>query len=184
VSQKYIAGYRAQTREKTVRYTVAFVLLVTVVAVLQVTVFSKYRILGAVPDLMLCTVVCVAFFTGRFAGAITGIGAGFLIEAMGAVGISILPVAYLLCGYLVGHYARAVIPRRFLSYLIYLSVALILRAALTLTYVCLTYAKIDLPAILLQIILPELLTTAIFGCALYAPIRLICMLPEKKKRKE
>ncbi|MBQ9132649.1 MAG: rod shape-determining protein MreD [Clostridia bacterium] len=181
MGQKYITGYRAQTRAKSVRYTVAITLLVLILAVLQVSLFSRFRIFGAVPDLMLCTVVCVAFFSGRFAGAITGIGAGFLIEALGSVGISILPVAYLICGYLVGHYARAVIPRRFLLFLLYFAIALILRVALTLTYVCLTYAQVSLPSVIVGILLPELAATALCGCALYAPIKLLCNCLEKNK---
>ena len=182
MGQKYISGYRAQTRAKSIRYTVVITLTVLMLAVLQVSLFAKFRIFGAVPDLMLCAVVCVAFFSGRFAGAITGIGAGFLIEALGSTGVSVLPVAYLVCGYLVGHYARAVIPRRFLSFLLYFGISLILRVAVTLTYVCLTYAQISLPSVIISILLPELAATALCGCALYAPIRLICMLPEKKKR--
>ena len=180
MGQKYVTGYRAQARAKSIRYTVFIALLVLVLAILQVSFFANVRLFGAVPDLMLCCVVCIGFFSGRFAGAITGIGAGFLIEALGSVGISLLPVAYLLCGYLVGHYARAMIPRKFLSFLVYFFIALLFRAAITLTYVCLTYAQFSLVTILVGTVLPEMAATAICGCALYLPIRGLCLLLEKK----
>lgn len=180
MSQKYILGHRAQTRTLAIRYTVLVGLLLTLIAVLQVSFFSRFRLFGAVPDLMICTVLCLAFFSGKYMGAVTGIAAGFLIEAMGSTGITLLPICYLFCGYIAGHYARAVIPRRYSVYLIYLSVTLFFRAAITFLYACLNYKSINLPQILLQSVLPEMLLTAIAGCLLYFPLMLFCERLEKK----
>ena len=173
MSQKYVSGYRAQTRARAARYILSISGAILLLAVLQTTLFARARIFGAIPDLMLCAVICIAYFLGRYAGAVTGIGAGVLIEALGSVGVSILPVVYLLCGYLAGHYARAVTPKRYGAYLVYLAVALPVRAATTLTYACLSYHSIDLPKILLQTVLPELVATAICGCVLYVPLMLL-----------
>ena len=174
MSQKYILGHRAQTRSRAIRYTVLVGLLLILVAVLQVSLFSRHRLLGAVPDLMICTVLCVAFFAGRYAGAITGIGAGFFIEAMGSVGISLLPLFYFLLGYVAGHYARTVYPKRYTVYLFYFILTVIFRMIITVIYIALTYESFELLEVITKILLPEAADTAVAGCILYFPIKALC----------
>lgn len=168
---KYILGHRAKTRSAVIRYTVLTAVLLVVVAVLQVSLLSRFRLFGVVPDLMICTVLCLSFFGGRYMGAIVGIAGGFLIEAIGGgAGLVLLPLFYLLFGYLTGHYARAIIPRSYPSYLVYLGFAVILRMALTLLYACMTYQSIRLPTLFVQTLLPEALLTAAVGCLIYFPM--------------
>jgi len=181
MSQKYILGHRAQRRSAAIRYTVTVGILLILAAVLQVSLLSRFRIFGAVPDLMIVTVLCIAFFNGRYMGAITGIAAGFLIESIGAEGIMILAICYLFFGYLVGHYAQAVRQNGFPYYLIFLGVALLYRAAITVFYACLNYNDVNLPQILVQSALPELFGTALAGVVLYFPIKCYCRLMEKKQ---
>ena len=181
MGQKYISGYRAQTREKSLRYTVSFSLLVLFMAIFQVSVFGRYKLFGAVPDLMLCTVLCVAFFSGRYAGAITGVGAGFLIEALGSTGLSLLPVAYLILGYVVGYYAKGSAFRRFPSYLICRLVGVLARGALTGIYVYLLYDGVAFGRLFLHTLLPEAAATALCGVILYFPILMLCRVLERKK---
>ena len=180
MSQKLILGHRAQTKARIIRYTVLVGLVLILSAILQVSLFSRFRLFGAVPDLMIVAVLCIAFFCGRYAGAVTGIAAGFLIEAIGTSGISILPLCYFLCGYLVGHYARTV-QKSYPPYLIYLGCILLIRATVTVLYACMTYQNVNLPLILVRSVLPEALVTAIAGCALYFPLKLFCYYLENKK---
>ena len=174
------SGYRAQSRSKAIAYTLTVGILLLLLAVLQVSFFGRFSFFGAVPDLMLCAVMVVSFFLGRYTGAISGIAAGFLIESIGSSGISLLPIFYMLCGYICGHYARAINPKRYPVYLIFFGVSLLLRAAMTLIYICLTYRNVNLPENLLYSVLPELGGTAIAGLILYAPIKPICAYLERK----
>ncbi len=177
---KYILGRRAQSRSEVLRYSILLAVTLILVATLQVSLFSRFRLLGAVPDLMICTVLCFAYFDGLHTGAIAGIAGGFLIEAIGSTGVILLPLFYLLLGYLTGHYARTVVPRSYLPYLVYLGLTLILRMGLTLFYACISYRSIDLPLLLIRTLLPELLVTAIAGCVIYFPMRWICGLMNKR----
>ncbi|MBQ8309435.1 MAG: rod shape-determining protein MreD [Clostridia bacterium] len=179
--QNRILGYQAQARSKIVLNTVTIGALLILCSTLQVSLFGRFKIFGAVPDLMLCTVLCIAYFRGKYAGSITGIAAGVLIEAIGSQGISLLPVVYMVFGYVVGHYSRAIHPKRYTVYLIALACGLCLRAFVTVGYTCLTYELINLPQILLCAVLPEMSGTAIMGCALYYPVQLICKLLDKFK---
>lgn len=175
-------GYSSQSRKGVILYTLGICAFILVVGVLQVTLLARVRIFGATPDLTACAVLCVGFFMGRYAGAITGIGAGFLIEAMGSVGISLLPLFYMLLGYVTGYYARVIVPKRYTAYLIYLLCAVCLRAALTLTYVGLTYSSFHLIQVLLKTVLPEAASTAVFGGLLYFPAKLLSGFLNKKRK--
>ena len=44
--------------------------------IMQSTVFGRWKLFGAVPDLMLCAVVLLGYCNGREEGAVGGIAAG------------------------------------------------------------------------------------------------------------
>ena len=180
MSQKYILGQRAQTRKRSARYVVLISLLLLILAVLQVSFFGRFRLLGAVPDLMIVAVLCIGFFTGPYTGAVSGIGAGFLIESLGSAGLTILPLCYLFEGYLAGYYARNTARGNILQYFIYLGITLVWRAAITLLYACLTYEQVNFLSVLTHSVLPEALGTALAGMALYFPLLLFCGMLERK----
>lgn len=182
MAQNRVFGYRAQTRSMMIRYTVVFGAVLLLGAILQVSLFGRLRFFGAVPDLMLCMVLAFAVLCGRYAGAITGIGAGFLIEAIGSTGISLLPVFYLLCGYVAGSFSSGETRgRSYPMYLLWLLCGLCLRAGMTVTYAALTYRYIRLPEILLYEVLPEAGITAIAGLVCYFPVCAVCRRLKKRK---
>ena len=166
-------GSQAKGQSTRLRYVLLLSLLLLSIALLQVTLLSRYRLFDSVPDLMLCTVVCIGFFSGAQIGAICGIAGGFLIDALGSFGISILPVFYLLCGYVVGHYARAVYPKRITAYAIYAFFSIILREGASLTLAAATYDSVNLPKILLYSVLPESLLTLAMALLCYFPMKFI-----------
>lgn len=180
MSKKYILGHRAQARTRAIRYTVWIGILLILLAVLQVSLFPYFRLFGGIPDLMIVAVLCLSYFSGRYMGAVTGIAAGFLIDAIGSTGIVILPICYLFLGYVVGHYAKILGHSGYVSYLAYLGITLLYRAVITVLLACMSYSTVHLIEILLHSVLPEMLTTAIWGCILYFPLCLFCRLLAKK----
>ncbi|MBQ9806034.1 MAG: rod shape-determining protein MreD [Clostridia bacterium] len=180
MSQKYILGRHAQTRKQSVRYVVVISLLLLLLSVIQLSFFGRFRIFGAIPDLMIAAVLCIGFFTGPYTGAVSGIGAGFLIDALGTSGISVLPLCYLLAGYLTGYYARKESQKGLVQYLIFLAVTLVYRAVITVLYAWIVLGSSNFAALLLGAVLPELFGTALAGLALYFPMRLLCGWLEKK----
>ena len=174
MSRNRMMGFEAKARSRLVVFCVSLALLILGGAVIQTSAFSKLTYIGAVPDIMLCIVLCVSYFNGRHYGAISGIFAGALIEAIASSGIVLLPLFYMVFGYTAGHYARVIQPKRFTPYLLYLMFALFLRAGLTILYACLTYQNINLLQIIARAVLPEMLATAIAGICLYFPLMLFC----------
>ncbi len=171
---KYILGRISQNRARAARYIITEAILFLSLAILQTSVFGRVRIFGGIPDLCFAALLMISYFCGKEAGAVTGIAVGFLIEALGSVGISILPVLYLFCGYVCGYFTRAVYPKRFTAFLAVLGCGIVVRGVITLIYVCLTYSNINLVSILLKTILPDLLATALFGFILYHPVKALC----------
>lgn len=174
MGKKYILGRISQNRARAAKYILTESALFLAVIVLQTTLFSRIRLLGAVPDLCFGTLLLISFFCGKETGAVTGIAAGFAVEAIGSVGISLLPVLYLFCGYVCGYFTRAIVPRRFGAFAAVLGAAAPVRGAITLVYICLTYDKVRLIQILIDTVLPEMLVTAAFACVLYAPVKGLC----------
>lgn len=78
--------------------------LVVVALVVQVTVLARLQLPGAVPDLLLLTVVALALVYGHTSGALIGFGAGLLADLAPPADHAVGRYALVLCviGYLVG----------------------------------------------------------------------------------
>jgi rod shape-determining protein MreD len=80
--------------------------LLFVAAVFQVSVFSQVHVFGAVPDVMLVSLVAVALLRGSVVGAIGGFCAGLVIDTatLGTLGLTSLVLT--LAGYWIGRYGE------------------------------------------------------------------------------
>ncbi|MFH8615492.1 rod shape-determining protein MreD [Streptomyces sp. NPDC017979] len=78
--------------------------LVVVALVIQVSVLARLQLPGAVPDLVLLTVLGLAFVYGHLAGAFIGFGAGLLADLAPPADHALGRYALVLCviGYLAG----------------------------------------------------------------------------------
>lgn len=139
--------------------------------VMQTTVFGRWKLFGAVPDLMLAAVVLLGYCRGREEGAIAGIVAGVFVASLGSVGVTIAPVFYMVIGYVCGYFARAVYPKGFGAYLFFLGVSLPFGSIRTVIQASLTHANPRPAMLLLYAVLPELFGTFLCGAALFFPLR-------------
>ena len=95
-------------------------------ALLQTSFFSVLRVFGAVPDLVLPAVIVIAVYDRERMGTIAGIMGGFLADALGGSGISLLPISYMICGITVALLAYSVLRRDFPSWLVGLLLSLVI----------------------------------------------------------
>ena len=174
MAQKYVFGRSAQNRARAAKFIITEAVLFLTVIVLQTTLFARIRVFGAIPDLAYVTLILIAYFCGREVGAVTGIAAGFAVDALGSVGISLLPVLYLFCGYVCGHFTRAVQPKRFVPYLTVLAAAIPVRTVITLIYICINYSTIHILELMVQNLLPEAAGTLLAALFLYYPVKMVC----------
>jgi rod shape-determining protein MreD len=80
--------------------------LLFVAAVAQVSIFSQLHVFGAVPDLLLVTLVAIALLRGSVVGAVGGFFAGLLVDTatLGTLGLTSLVLT--LAGYWIGRYGE------------------------------------------------------------------------------
>ncbi len=80
--------------------------LLFVASIAQVSIFSQLQVFGAVPDLLLVTLVAVALLRGSVAGAVGGFFAGLVVDtaALGTLGLTSLVLT--LAGYWIGRYGE------------------------------------------------------------------------------
>lgn len=166
---KYIVGRQSQNRNKIIRYTAVIGIYLFLLAIFQTSVLSVRKPFGGVPDLMMGTVLCISLYCGCHAGAITGIAAGFLIDAFGSVGLSLLPLVYFLVAYFFGYYTKVLGMSGYVTYLIGVLISLPVRLVTTLILSIAAAEGFRFSTFLLSTALPELLGTVIFSLILYFP---------------
>ena len=175
------SGFRLE--EDVIWKCVLCLLLITLLALLQTTVFARFRPFGAIPDLMLPFVVAFSMREGERWGAAAGLAAAFVIEALGSSGITLLPLLYVPVGYLcpivTRLYLRDSIPVR----MIFTAVSGVGRAVLTLLYLAVHVSSFSLGKLLAVVVLPEYASTFLLAM----PVHLIVWLllrPFHKPRSE
>lgn len=179
VGEKMRSDVTAAVVVKYIVYAVASLFLI----LLRTTFFSRFRPFGASPDILIVAVAAIALYEGGRAGAVFGVAIGFVAEALGGVGIILLPPVYMLVGYLCGTVATDYYRRSWVLFLVFDVCAAAARAFVSLLYVMMTWHTFDLSAVLTSVILPEFLSTLALS-----PLPALMLLPIylifRKKKKE
>jgi len=150
-------------------------------AVIQCSFFAQLRFLPAVPDLILGLIVGISMLDSQRAGAVCGIGAGFVIDALGSSGLSLSPLFYLFIGALCGAFSKKMLPG-FLSWLVNLFVFSLAKSVLTVLNVLYIANDIPFSEMLTKLLLPEFVTTFIICVPVFFVVKL-CMIPIDAKRR-
>ncbi len=159
VGGNYQVGVSVSDIVKCIVYAVLGLLLV----VLQISFFSRVKPFGAVPDVLISAVFCVAMFENERYGAIFGLAVGFVAEAAGGVGLTLLPLVYMLVGFVCGLVASEYYRRSVLLFLIFDACALLVRMFTTLLYVAFTWSIVDISVIIPRVLVPEALSTLVIS---------------------
>lgn len=146
----------------TVKKLIVYSVLVCVIALFQTNVLSGIGFFGTTPSLLLPFVVATAFFDGEKPGILAGLLGGALTDALGGVGISIMPLAYVLIAEatysLSGHFGHNRLPEfgaKLLWWYIWFAAAVGLNIMTTAFCILLTAGRVNIIAALGCIILPE-----------------------------
>ena len=82
--------------------TLAVLVQVFVLYILQASVFTSFAFAGVVPDLLIIPVVAVAFMRGSNKGMLTGFVCGILIDLTYSGFLGLFALMYILIGFLCG----------------------------------------------------------------------------------
>lgn len=131
--------------------------------------FSQLRPFGTVPDLCLAFTVALGMMFGSRFGAVFGVASGFFIDALSADGLSVKIILYLVCGALSGLFTvtefRPI--KDIWRYVAFLLSACAAKQLLLVMWVVLTAPFIDMAQIVVELILSELICTAVFSIPVY-----------------
>ena len=168
-------------RQLLLRRSIVYGLLIFFLAVIQCSFFSRLKIFGVVPDLMIGVVVGIAMLDSQRAAAVCGIGAGFVIDAIGSSGLSLSPLFYLIFGALCGALAKKMLPN-FLSWTVSLAIFSAARSSLTLLNMLYLSRDVSVAEVAKSVLLPEAVCTFVICLPIFFAVKL-CMIPIDSKRR-
>lgn len=140
------------------------VFLIVLFAVLQTTVFVRFRLFSSTPDLVLAVVLAIAIRDKMIGGAAYGVLAGFIIDSIGAVGFAPNPLFLGAIGLFAGYFSQVRFSDNIAVRAIYIVAAALLKSMLTLMMCALTINGFVLSEVFVTTVMPEFFTTVIF-CA-------------------
>ncbi len=168
VGEKYKSGV---TGSEVVKYCVYAVMGLFLV-LLQLTFFTRFRPFDSTPDILIIAVAMIAMYENERAGAIFGVAIGFVAEALGGTGLSLLPLVYMLIGWFGGIAASEYYKRSVLLFLIFDVGACTVRMFVTLIYVVCIWETADMSVIFPNVLVPEMLSTFVM-----APVPALLLYP-------
>ena len=175
-------GYRPElSRQLFIRRALVFSPVIFLLAVAQCSFFSQLKFLSAVPDLMLGIVVAVAILDSQESAAVCGIGAGFVVDAIGATGLSFSPVFYMLCGVFCAALAKKMLPS-FLTWTVQLAAFSGIKIFFTLANILYMSSEMSFFSVLVDTLIPEFFCTFIICLPIFFIIKL-CMIPIDSNRR-
>ncbi len=175
-------SYRVESNHQLlVRRTLVYSPLIFILAVVQCSLLAQIKILPSVPDLIIGVIVAIAMLDSQKAAAVCGIGAGFVIDAIGSSGLSLSPLFYLLCGALCGALAKKMLPS-FVSWFVSLLIFSLAKCVLTVLNILYITTEVSPIRVLLDTLLPEFICTVIFCLPVFFIVKL-CMIPIDAKRR-
>jgi len=167
-------------RERILCGTVVFFLMIFFV-LLQTTVFSNLRPFGAIPDLMLLFVIALSVSEGGRWGAVWGIVAAVVIEAVGRSDVTLLPLLYMPVGYFTGNLCRYYFTGSAAVRALLTAATLPLRAVFTALYMNLSPLYATGGEIFFEVIIPEAASTLLLAVPVHLVVYL-CMRPFHRTR--
>ena len=174
-------SFRVESKSQLLlRRNLVYAPVIFLVAIIQCAFFSQLRLLPAVPDLILGLIVGIAMLDSQKAAVVTGLGAGFVIDAIGSSGLSLSPLFYMLIGAFCGALVKKMLPR-FLSWVVNLFIFALAKSLLTILNLLYLPGGFSFTDSLLSVLLPEFICTFIICLPMYFLVKL-CMIPIDQKR--
>ena len=132
-------------------------------ALLQTTIFARFRPFGAVPDLMLPLVIAIGMTEREKWGAVFGVAAAFVIESLGGAPLSLLALLYMPAGYLAGILTIEMFRDSFAVRALFTVVGCAVHMLFTLATMALTVEGFTFLRGLTEAVLPEFLASVVFA---------------------
>lgn len=167
---------------KTVRQVLIYGLLLFLLSVVQCSFLAQLKFLPATPDLILAALCALLLTEERSPVLIGAVAGGFLIDAIGTSGLFLSPLFYLAAALILAPIAAKLLPR-FLSWLLLMLPALLLRLGYSALRLTLSEGVSHLLQGLLQVLLPELLLTLLLSIPVFFLVKLCVLLAGDRRER-
>ena len=158
-----------------IKRVLIFGALALLFATAQCSFFAALHICPATPDLLLGLILAVLLSDSVYAAAAVAIGAGFLVDALGATSFFFTPLFYFAVVLVLCLPASKMLPT-FPSYVLLVLPALVMRSLYTLVCALLVAGPLPPLPVIGGVLLREALVTLLLSLPTY-PIVSLCMRP-------
>jgi rod shape-determining protein MreD len=158
--------------------------LLLVAAVVQVSLLSTIDLAGAVPDLLLVTLLCVALLRGSVFGAAAGFVAGLIVDTAQLQTLGVTSLLYTVGAYWIGRYGETTGRDRGHAPYLSVFVVTILYAIGALLLHYLLGQGGSARAVLIDAILPSLFFNLLLTAPVYALVRRLLRPQERLEAQE
>lgn len=164
----------------------AYGIILFILGVAQVSFFSKIRILGATPDLLLGATLAIAMLEDQRSASICGIVAGFVYHSLGGFGYPIYILFSFFCAYVFHILSNRILGKNYFSFLVLATLIYGAKAVFNIVDAILFSNSFNVFALISRVLLPEFISSMVFCTVSY----LIIFIPNKlinrknKSRKE
>lgn len=170
------------TAEQFIRAAICGALII-VFALLQTTVFARFKPFGAIPDLMFSLTIAIAFSEGEKWGGICGLVCAVVADALGGIGFTVEPLLYMLagcfCGILVrDFFSNTALPRAAVIFLFTFA-----RSAVSMIGSAIMVPEASFLQVMTDIVIPEYFSTVLMSVPVYLAVWL-CFVRFHKTRAE
>ena len=171
----------SQQRPEILKRVIIYGLLTLVLGSAQCAFFPLLDFCPKTPDLILAMLVAIALLDSEIAAGVCAVACGFFIDSIGGSGLALSPLIYFLTVVIVCCFTGKIL-KSFPSFLILLIPMLICKGLAT--YVRFFIAEGNFPPlwVFAEIILPEIVVTALFALPIYFLIKL-CVKPLRSHSK-
>lgn len=140
--------------------------LIVLFAMLQTTVFARFKIFGTTPDLMFALTIAIAFSEGEKWGGVCGLVSAVVIDSLGGYGLTLLPLVYVASGVLCGYLVRDFFSNTALPRIAVITLFTVGRSVITLISASFL-VNITFVEILSTIVVPEYFSTVLMSAPVY-----------------
>lgn len=149
-------------------------LLAILLTLLQTVLLPRFPIYDALPDIAVGALCCIGIYRGDRYGAVFGLVVGLLIDALGGIGLSVLPIYYTLAGMICGRVgANTREKKQFAAYLISVPTLCLTRTAISFIMNIISYyGSVNLTKLCLYTLLPEYISDIILCIPVFLLVKL------------
>ena len=168
-------------REAVLRRVIIYGVAVFILCVAQCSFFTRLSFLDVVPDIVMGVVAVIALLDSQKTALICAIASGFLLDAIGGAGISLMPFAFFLVAIVASEISKKMLVSIF-TWIIVLSASAFTKAVFSLMYIFLSYEGIVVSTVIKTIIAPEFFLTLLFSLPLFYIMKPLSRLVDAKSK--